>query len=168
MRAPLIVVLLTIAFYWKISLTSQYVWFDHPDMAYLELPRLEFMAREIHAGRFPLWDPHIWMGQPLVGQTQPGPLNPLNVLFLLLPLVGAVADYGRRKREILGLLAYTGAAATIAMFWLDGTRYLAGCLLFLVANLAFGASIVIYNAFLPEIASAASAMTASTLSWSTS
>lgn len=86
MRAAIVLLLLTIAFYWKIALTDQYVWFDHPDMAYLEIPRLEFMAREIHAGRFPLWDPHIWMGQPLVGQTQPGPLNPLNILFLLLPL----------------------------------------------------------------------------------
>jgi hypothetical protein len=86
MRAALIVILLTVAFYWKLAVKDQYVWFDHPDMAYLEIPRLEFMAREIHAGRFPLWDPHIWMGQPLVGQAQPGPLNPLNILFLLLPL----------------------------------------------------------------------------------
>lgn len=86
MRAVLILILLTVAFYWKLALTDQYVWFDHPDMAYLEIPRLEFMAREIHLGRFPLWDPHVWMGQPLVGQTQPGPLNPLNLLFLLLPL----------------------------------------------------------------------------------
>lgn len=77
---------LTIAFYWKLALTDQYVWFDHPDMAYLEIPRLEFQAREIHAGRFPLWDPHLWSGQPLIGQTQPGPLFPLNLLFFLLPL----------------------------------------------------------------------------------
>ena len=86
MRGVLAVVLLTIGFYWKVSLTNQYVWFDHPDMAMMELPRLEFMAREIHTGRFPLWDPHIWMGQPLIGQTQPGPLNPLNIAFLMLPL----------------------------------------------------------------------------------
>lgn len=86
MRALIVLVPLTIAFYWKLALTDQYVWFDHPDMAYLEIPRLEFMAREVHAGRFPLWDPHIWMGQPLVGQTQPGPVNPLNILFVMLPL----------------------------------------------------------------------------------
>ncbi len=86
MRAALVLLLLTIGFYWKLALTDQYVWFDHPDMAYLEIPRLQFMAREIHAGRFPLWNPHIWMGQPLIGHTQPGPLNPLNLLFLLLPL----------------------------------------------------------------------------------
>ncbi len=55
-------------------------------MVYIEVPRLNFQAREIHAGRFPLWDPHIWAGQPLIGQTQPGPLYPLNLLLYLLPL----------------------------------------------------------------------------------
>ncbi len=77
----LLLAALTVSFYWKLLLTDQYVWFDHPDMAYLELPRLSFEAREIHAGRFPLWDPHIWMGQPFIGQTQPGPLFPLNLAF---------------------------------------------------------------------------------------
>jgi hypothetical protein len=77
---------LSIVFYWKLALTDQYVWFDHPDMAYLEIPRLQFQANEIHRGQFPLWNPRIWMGQPLIGQTQPGPLYPFNLLFYLLPL----------------------------------------------------------------------------------
>ena len=80
--------LLSIGFYWKLVLTDQYVWFDHPDMCYIEIPRLEFQAREIHAWHFPLWDSSIWSGQPLIGQTQPGPLYPVNLLFYLLPLRG--------------------------------------------------------------------------------
>jgi MFS transporter, UMF1 family len=71
---------------------------------------------------------------------------------LVLPLVGALADYGRRKKELLALTAYTGAAATIAMFFLEGSAYLVAGFLFLLANTAFGASIVIYNSFLAEIA----------------
>jgi hypothetical protein len=47
---------------------------------------MEFQAREIHRARFPLWDPYIWCGQSLIGQTQPGPLFPLNIAFSLLPL----------------------------------------------------------------------------------
>ena len=74
----------------------------------------------------------------------------LQVAFL--PMVGAVADYGRRKKEALGATAYLGAAATIAMFLLQGNRYLLGGALFLVANVSFGAGVVIYNSFLPEIA----------------
>ena len=71
---------------------------------------------------------------------------------LALPVFGAIADYGRRKREMLGALAAFGSAATIAMFFVDGTRWLLGVTLFLIANFTFGASIVIYNSFLPEIA----------------
>ena len=38
------------------------------------------------------------------------------------------------------------------MFLLDGARWQLGVWLFLVANFAFGASIVVYNSFLPDIA----------------
>ncbi|MCW5981003.1 MAG: MFS transporter [Bryobacteraceae bacterium] len=71
---------------------------------------------------------------------------------LALPLVGAIADYARRKKEMLGLLAFAGAGATLCMYLLEGDAYLFGAALFLVANFAFGASVVIYNSFLPEIA----------------
>ena len=71
---------------------------------------------------------------------------------IFLPMIGGLADYSARKKQWLAALAYTGAGATMGMFFLEGTRYLLGGALFLAANLAFGASIVIYNAFLPEIA----------------
>lgn len=71
---------------------------------------------------------------------------------LILPLFGAVADYGHRKREMMGALAFIGAGATVGMFFMEGTRYMLGCALFLIANSAFGASVVVYNSFLPEIA----------------
>jgi MFS transporter, UMF1 family len=74
----------------------------------------------------------------------------LQVLFL--PIVGAIADYGRKKRECLATTAYVGALATAAMFFLEGNHYRFGGVLFLIANVSFGASIVVYNSFLPEIA----------------
>ncbi len=76
----------------------------------------------------------------------------LQVFFL--PILGAIADYSHMKKQMLGLFAYLGAFATMGLYFLQGDNYLWGGLLFVLANLSFGASIVFYNAFLPEIASA--------------
>ncbi|MEX1019557.1 MAG: MFS transporter [Litorilinea sp.] len=70
----------------------------------------------------------------------------------LLPILGAFADYSNRKREMMGVAAYIGAFATMGFYFLQGSNYQLGGGLFLLANLSFGASIVFYNAFLPEIA----------------
>jgi MFS transporter, UMF1 family len=71
---------------------------------------------------------------------------------LLMPLVGAIADRTGRKRELLGLFAYLGSIATMGMYFVQGDAYLLGGLLFVVANLSFSTSIVVYHSFLPEIA----------------
>ncbi len=71
---------------------------------------------------------------------------------IFLPVVGAIADYGHRKKELLGSTAFIGAAATVAMFFIEGTNYMLGAALLIVSNISFGASIVVYNSFLPEIA----------------
>lgn len=70
----------------------------------------------------------------------------------LLPVSGAIADYGRNKREMLTALTAGGATATVALFALTGGMWIPCVLLFLFANSCFGAAIVIYNSFLPEIA----------------
>ena len=69
-----------------------------------------------------------------------------------LPLLGAIADRSARKRELMVGFAYLGSAATIGMLFLVDDRYLLGSALFLVANFAFGASVVVYNSFLPQLA----------------
>ncbi|MBB5866972.1 UMF1 family MFS transporter [Allocatelliglobosispora scoriae] len=71
---------------------------------------------------------------------------------VVLPVVGAIADRSSHKKQLLALLAYIGSGATIAMLFLTGDRYLVGAVLFLIANIAFGASIVVYNSFLPQLA----------------
>lgn len=71
---------------------------------------------------------------------------------LVMPIMGAVADRSHRKTRLLGGAAAVGAAATVAMFFVTGDAYLAGGALLLVANVAFGAAVVVYNSFLPEIA----------------
>jgi UMF1 family MFS transporter len=83
----------------------------------------------------------------------------LQVVFL--PILGTIADYTHLKKRMLLTFAYLGALATILLFFIqadspiigtNGAVLLSGLLLML-ANLCFGAAVVFYNAFLPEIAS---------------
>ena len=93
--APAVLLLLLVILYWKlISAPSTNVWFDHYDLCQLQIPRLEFFARSIHAGHLPLWNPHTWAGQPVLGSGQPGLLNPLNLLFTsVFPLSGGELSF---------------------------------------------------------------------------
>ncbi|MFJ9424159.1 MFS transporter [Streptomyces sp. NPDC101249] len=71
---------------------------------------------------------------------------------LVMPLVGAAADRSGRKKPLLAAAAYTGAAATAGMFFLDGERYLLGGVLLIVANAAQSVGMMLYNSYLPQIA----------------
>ncbi|NXY96996.1 MFS transporter [Streptomyces sp. BR123] len=84
---------------------------------------------------------------------------------LLMPMVGALADRTGRKKPLLAVAAYVGAAATTGMFFLEGDRYLLGGLLLVVANAALSVSMVLYNAFLPQISTADERDTVSSRGW---
>ncbi len=75
----------------------------------------------------------------------------LQVLFL--PILGAIADYSHLRKQMMQLFAVFGALMTVLLFVVTGPVWWLGGLLFMLANLAFGASIVFYNAYLPDIAS---------------
>jgi len=85
--AILVLTLLVVGFYWKLTLSRQYTWLAGDDITNQVLPWWQFQARELQAGRFPAaWDPYVWLGQPLIGQAQPGAMYPLNWILFLLPL----------------------------------------------------------------------------------
>ncbi|HEY6073821.1 MAG TPA: MFS transporter, partial [Anaerolineales bacterium] len=75
----------------------------------------------------------------------------MQVLFL--PILGAVADYSHLRKRLMQIFATVGALATILMFMVSGGLWWLGGVLFILANLTFGAAIVFYNSFLPDIAS---------------
>lgn len=75
----------------------------------------------------------------------------MQVLFL--PILGAIADYSHLRKRMMQIFATIGAVATILMFFITGDLWWLGGVLFIIANLAFGAAIVFYNAYLPDIAS---------------
>lgn len=84
---------------------------------------------------------------------------------VFLPILGAIADYSHRKKQMLALFAYIGSFATMGLYFLQGTNYLLGGGLFVLANVSFGASIVFYNSFLPDIASAEERDRVSSVGW---
>jgi MFS transporter, UMF1 family len=118
-------------------------------------------------------------GDPCKGRTvdvlglaiSPGSLFPYTVslsVFLtvfVLPVVGAIADRSPHKKQLMALFAYLGAGATVGMLFLTGDRYLLGAGLFLLANVAFGASIVVYYSFLPQLAGPDERDAVSSIGW---
>lgn len=87
------------------------------------------------------------------------------VQFILLPILGAIADYTNKKKFLLGLFAYIGAFSTMFMYFLKGDNYLLGGGLLLLANVAFGASVVMYNSYLSEIAEPDKRDSVSSIGW---
>ncbi len=75
----------------------------------------------------------------------------LQVFFL--PILGAIADYSHLRKRMLQVFATIGAVATMALWFVQGDLWWLGALLYVITNLSFGAAMVFYNAFLPDIAS---------------
>ena len=84
----------------------------------------------------------------------------------MLPVTGAIADRTARKKRLLALLRlHRRRAPPSGCCFLTGDRYLLGGALFLLANVAFGASIVVYNSFLPQLAGPDDRDTVSSIGW---
>lgn len=73
---------------------------------------------------------------------------------VVLPVVGALVDRSHRKRMMLALATLCGATATMGLFSCspEAGNYAFGGALFIIANVFFGASVVVANAFLNDIA----------------
>jgi hypothetical protein len=85
-RPVVLLVLLVLLFFWKLSFSDQFTFLDSPDLAYQVLPWYQVQARSWHDGVFPMWDPYQWAGQSILGQVQPGAAFPLNWPLFLAPL----------------------------------------------------------------------------------
>lgn len=69
----------------------------------------------------------------------------------LLPILGALGDYSDLKKRMMAVFCYIAVTANCLLFFIKDNLYLAGGVLFIIANVCFGAALVFYNAFLPEI-----------------
>jgi MFS transporter, UMF1 family len=76
----------------------------------------------------------------------------LQVVFL--PLLGAAADHRRSVRRWLTAACVGGSLIAVSVAATSGGDYVAAGVLLLIGSLAYGASNVLYNSYLPQLAGA--------------
>jgi UMF1 family MFS transporter len=73
------------------------------------------------------------------------------IVAVMMPVLGAVADYSGRKKTFLVLFAVQAIIFTCLLFFMGPGDAWPAAVLFVIANVGFESSNVFYNAFLPEI-----------------
>ncbi|MGH3950157.1 MAG: MFS transporter [Pseudonocardiaceae bacterium] len=84
---------------------------------------------------------------------------------VILPIIGAIADRSQYKKRMLAIFTAVGASATALMVFVAGDDWQLGAALFIVGEIGWGSSVVMYYAFLPEIAAADERDHVSTRGW---
>jgi MFS transporter, UMF1 family len=74
------------------------------------------------------------------------------LLFLVLPITGAIVDRTGRKREMLLTVGFTGAASCVLMILVGRTDWQLGAILFILAFLSYSCGKIIANSILTDIA----------------
>jgi hypothetical protein len=74
--AGIIIILLILLFFWKILLTNLIL--VGVDSFLFFYPYKAYASEALRQGRLPLWNPHLFMGAPLLANSQVGVLYPLN------------------------------------------------------------------------------------------
>lgn len=79
----------------------------------------------------------------------------MTLVAITAPILGAVADYSRGKKRMLFFFAWLTVIFTSLLYFVQRGDVLMGMLFFIVANYSFNSANVFYDAFLPELSSAA-------------
>ena len=74
------------------------------------------------------------------------------VLFLIMPILGAMADFSSAKRAYLRVFAFLGAGFTFAIFFVPSGSVPLFLMVFIVSQIGFVAANVFYDGYLPIIA----------------
>lgn len=71
-------------------------------------------------------------------------------MVLMLPILGAIADYTHLKKRMMAFFSYTGVIVSALLFFVTES-YIAVSLILIVSNMCFAAANVFYNAFLVDL-----------------
>ena len=104
-------------------------------------------------------------------EMRPGSLYPYAVSFsvfaqvFLLPIVGGIADRIKSRNSLLAVFAYIGSISTMFLYFVKDGRYALGAFLLIVANISFGAALVVANSYLQDLATPDKRDTVSSRGW---
>jgi UMF1 family MFS transporter len=102
---------------------------------------------------------------------RPGSLYPYAVSFsvfaqvFLLPIVGGIADRIKSRNGLLAIFAYIGSISTMFLYFVKDGRYALGAFLLIIANISFGAALVVANSYLQDLATPDKRDTVSSRGW---
>ena len=102
---------------------------------------------------------------------RPGSLYPYAVSFsvfaqvFLLPIVGGIADRIKSRNGLLAVFAYIGSISTMFLYFVKDGRYALGAFLLIIANISFGAALVVANSYLQDLAAPDKRDTVSSRGW---
>ena len=75
------------------------------------------------------------------------------IIVAIVPLLSGIADSRGVKKPYMRFFVALGSLGCSALFWFQGSNIFFGLACFMLATVGWGASLVFYNAYLPEIAS---------------
>ena len=78
----------------------------------------------------------------------------LSIVVLITPVLSGIADYLGNKKRFLQFFCYLGAVSCMGLFFFTRDQLELSFIPFVTATVGFWASLVYYNSYLPEIASA--------------
>lgn len=108
-------VLLTFLFFWKILLTNLIL--VGVDTFLYFYPYKAYVSEALRQGRLPLWNPHLFMGAPLLANSQVGLFYPPNWLFIWLDPPRQVAWSIGLHIALAGLFMLAYARGSLALRW---------------------------------------------------
>ncbi|GAB4407284.1 MAG: hypothetical protein Kow00123_20190 [Anaerolineales bacterium] len=104
---------LTVAFLWKIVLTGRIL--AGVDVFTYFYPYRAFLSQAIREGRFPLWNPYLFLGAPFFADSQAGALYPFNLILAWLPVPYQVSAAIAVHIALAGLFAYLLARRSLGL-----------------------------------------------------
>ncbi len=113
--AVILFILLTFVFFWKILLTNLIL--TGVDTFLYFYPYKAYASEALRQGRLPLWNPHLFMGAPLLANSQVGLFYPLNWLFLWLDPPRQVAWSIGLHIALAGSLMLAYARSSVRLSW---------------------------------------------------